>query len=102
MTIPGGNPVTAAPGLTPRSPLTTVAPTFVTVAAASTANVAADPKGTAIPCDAFCAQVKAPPPPPPGGGPMRNDGTVQFVLQPVNVVRATNATIRRVRDMSEV
>ena len=30
-TEPGGNPVNAVPGLTPRSPLTTVGPVLVTV-----------------------------------------------------------------------
>jgi hypothetical protein len=33
-TVPGGNPVTDVPGLSPRSPLTVVAPVFVTVEAA--------------------------------------------------------------------
>ena len=33
VTIPGGKPTTAAPGLTPRSPLTTVGPVLVTVEA---------------------------------------------------------------------
>src|ERR1051326_7889326 len=43
---PGGNPVTAVPGLKPRSPLTVVAPVLVTVEAARTANVPADPRTT--------------------------------------------------------
>src|SRR5207249_9402019 len=46
LTIPGGNPVTAVPGLSPRSPLTMVAPVLVTVEAARTANVVAAPRGT--------------------------------------------------------
>jgi hypothetical protein len=39
-------PVTPAPGLTPRYPLTAVAPVLVTVVAARTANLAAEPSGT--------------------------------------------------------
>src|ERR1041384_2958127 len=39
-------PVTAVPGLTPRSPLTVVSPVLVTVDAARTPYVAADPKAT--------------------------------------------------------
>src|ERR1044071_1997425 len=46
LTVPGGNPVTAVPGLNPRSPLTVVAPVLVTVEAARTANVPADPRAT--------------------------------------------------------
>ena len=34
--VPGGNPVIAAPGLTPRSPLITVEPVLVTVEAPRT------------------------------------------------------------------
>src|ERR1044072_3160732 len=45
LTVPGGNPVTAVPGLNPRSPLTVVAPVLVTVEAARTANVPAGPTG---------------------------------------------------------
>ena len=41
-----GDPVTAVPGLTPRSPLTTVPPVLVTVLAPNTPNVAADPSAT--------------------------------------------------------
>src|SRR6185369_3640226 len=44
LTVPGGNPVTAVPGLNPRSPLTVEAPVLVTVEAARTANVLADPR----------------------------------------------------------
>src|SRR6185503_5207794 len=44
--VPGGNPVTAVPGLKPRSPSTVVAPVLVTVEAARTAKVDADPRGT--------------------------------------------------------
>ena len=36
-TVPGGNPVTAVPGLTPRSPLMTLGPVLVTVVPARTA-----------------------------------------------------------------
>src|SRR5207249_1089296 len=46
LTIPGGNPVTAVPGLSPRSPLTVVAPVLVTVEPARTANVLAAPSAT--------------------------------------------------------
>ena len=45
-TVPGGNPVTAVPGLTPRSPVTVVAPVLVTVEPARTAKSAADPRAT--------------------------------------------------------
>ena len=55
-TFPGGNPTTAEPGLTPRSPVTMVGPPFVTVEPASTANLAADPRGTR-----FIAGSTAPP-----------------------------------------
>ena len=41
LSVPGGNPVTAVPGLTPRSPLMTVGPVLVTVEPASTAKLAA-------------------------------------------------------------
>src|SRR5688572_17503940 len=41
-----GNPVTAVPGLNPRSPLIVVGPVLVTVEAARTANVLADPRAT--------------------------------------------------------
>src|SRR5688572_10761918 len=46
LTVPGGNPVTAVPGLSPRSPLTVVAPVLVTVEPARTANVVAAPRAT--------------------------------------------------------
>src|SRR5881394_1278443 len=46
LTVPGGNPVTAVPGLNPRSPLTVVAPVLVTVEAARTAYVEAAPRAT--------------------------------------------------------
>ena len=45
-TIPGGNPVIAVPGLTPRSPFTTVGPVLVTVVPASTAKLAVVPRPT--------------------------------------------------------
>ena len=45
-TVPGGKPVTALPGLTPRSPLRIVGPTLVTVAPASTAKLAAESRFT--------------------------------------------------------
>jgi hypothetical protein len=43
-TFPGGNPVIAVPRETPRSPLMTVRPVFVTVVATRTPKVAAVPK----------------------------------------------------------
>lgn len=46
MKVPGGNPVIAVPGLTPRSPSMTVLPVFVTVDPPRTPNVAAVPKRT--------------------------------------------------------
>src|SRR6185503_18768341 len=46
LTVPGGNPVTAVPGLNPRSPLIVVGPVLVTVEAARTTNVLADPRMT--------------------------------------------------------
>src|SRR5439155_779056 len=46
LTLPGGNPVTAVPGLSPRSPLTVVAPVLLTVEPARTANVLAAPRAT--------------------------------------------------------
>ncbi len=42
-TVPGGKPVIAVPGLTPRSPTRTVGPVFVTVVAPSTAKLPAVP-----------------------------------------------------------
>src|SRR5450432_1413716 len=47
VTVPGGNPVTEEPGLTPRSPVITVGPVFVTVEAPSTAKFPAVPSGGA-------------------------------------------------------
>jgi hypothetical protein len=43
ITVPGGNPVTAVPSETPRSPVMVVAPVFVTVVPART------PKDEAVP-----------------------------------------------------
>src|SRR5258708_39441669 len=45
-TVPGGKPVTAVPGLTPRSPVTWEAPVLVTVDPARTAKLADDPRDT--------------------------------------------------------
>jgi hypothetical protein len=45
-TMPGGNPVIALPGLTPRSPLRTLGPVLVTVLPASTAKLLAVPRPT--------------------------------------------------------
>src|ERR1700680_2973712 len=47
VTVPGGKPVTAVPGLTPRSPVTAVRPVLVTVVPARTAKLAAVPRGGA-------------------------------------------------------
>ncbi len=47
-TRPGGNPVTAVPGLTPRSPEIADGPVLVTCWPASTAKLAAVPSGTAV------------------------------------------------------
>ena len=44
--MPGGKPVTAVPGLTPRSPVTEVAPVLVTVEPASTARAPAERSAT--------------------------------------------------------
>src|SRR2546428_6448149 len=56
LTVRGGNPVTAVPGLSPRSPLTVVAPVLVTVEPARTANVLAAPRATGA-CPAGVAAV---------------------------------------------
>jgi hypothetical protein len=45
-TVPGGNPVIAVPGLTPRSPLIVLGPVLVTVDPASTAKLPAVPRPT--------------------------------------------------------
>jgi hypothetical protein len=47
-TRPGGNPVTAEPGETPRSPVTTEEPVFVTVEPPSTAKLFVVPSGGAL------------------------------------------------------
>jgi len=46
ITVPGGNPVTELPGLTPRSPLIVLGPVLDTVEPASTAKLAAVPSPT--------------------------------------------------------
>jgi hypothetical protein len=46
VTIPGGKPVTAVPGLTPRSPVIREAQLLVTVDPARTAKLAADTRDT--------------------------------------------------------
>src|SRR5665213_678703 len=56
LTVPGGNPVTAAPGLTPRSPRIVDGPVFVTVVPATTAKLAAVPRPTGA-----CAACATPP-----------------------------------------
>ena len=45
-TVPGGNPVTAVPGLTPRFPLIVLGPVLVTVVPARTAKLPAVPRPT--------------------------------------------------------
>ena len=52
LTPPGGKPVTAVPGLTPRLPEITDAPVLVTVVPASTANEVAVPNPTGACTDA--------------------------------------------------
>jgi hypothetical protein len=47
LTTPGGKPVMAVPGLTPRSPVRTVLPVLVTVLLPRTAKVVAVPSGGA-------------------------------------------------------
>ena len=47
-TIPGGKPVTALPGLTPRSPVTMVGPVLVTVEPPKTAKLVATPSPGAV------------------------------------------------------
>jgi hypothetical protein len=47
-TVPGGKPVIAVPGLTPRSPEITEGPVFVTVWPANTANEVAVPRPTEL------------------------------------------------------
>jgi len=41
--VPGGKPVTAVPGLTPRSPVIVLRPVLVTVEAPRTAKLCAEP-----------------------------------------------------------
>ena len=50
-----GNPVHEVPGLTPKSPVMTVAPVLVTVEAPRTAKLSAEPSGGAV-----CAQARVP------------------------------------------
>jgi hypothetical protein len=57
--VPGGKPVTAVPGLTPKAPVRPVAPEFVTVEPASTANGAARPRVGEIWFPGVAAVVKA-------------------------------------------
>src|SRR6185436_4860313 len=77
MTVPGGNPVTAVPGLSPRSPVTIVRPVFVTVDAARTANDDADPSGTGAVITARGARGAVAVMPGPGTGGMINGGNVK-------------------------
>ena len=48
ITMPGGNPVTALPGLTPRFPLIMLGPVLVTVVAAKTPKLPAVPRPGAV------------------------------------------------------
>ncbi len=57
-TSPGGNPVTADPGLSPTSPVITEGPVLVMVLPASTANEVAVPSPTAG-CAAYAAGPRA-------------------------------------------
>jgi hypothetical protein len=55
VTAPGGNPVTAVPGYTPRSPLMMLGPVFVTVVPARTPKLPAVPRPTgAVAATAGC------------------------------------------------
>jgi hypothetical protein len=53
-----GNPVHEVPGLTPRLPVKTVGPVFVTVWAPSTAKVTADPRGGLLAASAVCVDAE--------------------------------------------
>src|SRR5712664_1484962 len=55
VTVPGGKPVTAVPGLTPKSPVMIVGPVLVTVEAPRTAKLCAEPSG-----GADCARARLP------------------------------------------
>ncbi len=62
VTMPGGNPVIAVPGLTPRSPLMTLAPVLVTALPASTPKLPAVPRptvATAAPATDWVAMITA-------------------------------------------
>jgi hypothetical protein len=48
LTVPGGKPEIAVPGLTPRSPVSTEEPVFVTLWPARTAKLPAVPRSTAV------------------------------------------------------
>lgn len=50
--MPGGNPVIAVPGLTPRLPWRVLGPVLVTVSAARTENGVAVPRSTAVAANA--------------------------------------------------
>jgi len=50
-TDPGGKPMTAEPGETPRSPLTMLGPVLVTVVPPRTAKLSAVPRNCADACD---------------------------------------------------
>src|SRR5687768_7694707 len=76
-TIPGGKPVTALPGLTPRLPVTTVGPVLVTVELPSTAN------DNAVPRPGSVAAVA----PPPGKASPKN--TTQ--ASPIRIARLVHA-----------
>jgi len=58
VTIPGGKPVTALPGETPRSPLILLTPVLVTVEPARTAKLAAVPSDGALACNGLACPVR--------------------------------------------
>src|SRR5437667_5716726 len=89
LTVPGGNPVTAVPGLSPRSPLTVVAPVLVTVEPARTANVLAAPGAVGGWVAAVAAVVKLQLKSAASALPARSLAPVVTVA--VNVVRGTRA-----------
>src|SRR4051812_524037 len=68
LTMPGGKPVTAVPGLTPRSPVMTLGPVLVTVEPPSTAKLCAVPSDGAV-----CAAAR-------GAGGLRSAGRTPAVL----------------------
>lgn len=62
MTWPGGKPVTALPGLTPRSARIVLGPVLVTVEAPRTAKLDAAPSGGAVCCSGLASLTSSEPP----------------------------------------